>query len=37
MRFIKYQKPYIHVTLENTVPENSEKAREYIESVMSKV
>lgn len=33
MRFIKERKPYIHVTLENTVPENAVKAREYIQNL----
>lgn len=31
IKFIKEQKPYIHVTLENTVPENAVAAREYME------
>lgn len=31
VKFIKEQKPYIHVTLENTVPENAVAAREYME------
>lgn len=37
MRFIKREKPYIQVTLENTVPENAVAAREYIQSVWNEV
>ena len=33
IKFIKEQKPYIHVTLENTVPENAVAAREYIQNI----
>lgn len=33
IKFIKEQKPYIHVTLENTVPENAVAAREYIQKM----
>ena len=33
IRFIKKEKPYIHVTLENTVPENAEAARSYIQKL----
>ncbi len=33
IRFIKERKPYIHVTLENTVPENAIAAREYIQGL----
>ncbi len=33
IRFIKFQKPYIHVTLENTVPENAVEARKYIQKL----
>ena len=33
IKFIKEQKPYIHVTLENTVPENAVAAREYIQGL----
>ncbi len=33
IRFIKKEKPYIHVTLENTVPENAETARNYIQKL----
>jgi len=31
IKFIKEKKPYIHTTLENTVPENAVQAREYIQ------
>lgn len=30
MKFIKERKPYIHATLENTVPENAVQAKEHI-------
>lgn len=33
IRFLKEKKPYIHVTLENTVPENAEAARRYIQNL----
>ena len=33
IRFIKERKPYIHVTLENTTPENAVQAKEYIQGL----
>lgn len=33
LRFIKKEKPYIHVTLENTTPENAVRSREYIQNL----
>lgn len=30
MKFVKEKKPYIHTTLENTIPENAVQAKEYI-------
>ena len=33
VKFIKTQKPYIHVTLENTVPENAVEARKYFQGL----
>jgi sugar phosphate isomerase/epimerase len=33
IRFIKQKKPYIHVTLEDTVPENAVEARKYIQGL----
>lgn len=33
IRFIKTRKPYIHVTLEDTVPENAVAARKYIQGL----
>lgn len=33
IRFIKTKKPYIHATLENTVPENAVEARKYIQGL----
>lgn len=33
MKFIRERKPYVHVTLENTVPENAVVAREYIQNL----
>ena len=32
LSFIKKEKPFIQVTLENTVPENAEKARRFLQS-----
>ncbi len=37
VRFIKERKPYIHVTLENTVPENAVQAREYIQNLWNQM
>lgn len=31
IRFMKTDKPYIHATLEDTVPENAVQAREFME------
>ena len=36
IKFIKKEKPYIHVTLENTVPENAEESRKLIQSIWDK-
>lgn len=36
MKFIRERKPYVHVTLENTVPENAVAAREYIQNLWEK-
>lgn len=33
IKFIKERKPYVHVTLENTVPENAVEARKYIQGL----
>lgn len=33
IRFIKKEKPYVHVTLENTIPENAVQARQYIQGL----
>lgn len=33
IRFMKEKKPYIHATLENTVPENAVTARKYIQNL----
>lgn len=33
IRFIKSEKPYVHVTLENTVPDNAVAARKYIQGL----
>ncbi|MCM1252101.1 MAG: sugar phosphate isomerase/epimerase [Clostridium sp.] len=33
IRFIKKEKPYVHTTLENTVPDNAVTAREYIQNL----
>ncbi len=37
MKFIKKEKPFIHVTLENTVPVNAEECRKFIQSVWDRV
>lgn len=36
IKFAKEKKPYVHVTLENTKPENAESARKYIEDIYEK-
>ena len=36
IRFIKKEKPYVHVTLENTVPDNAVAARKYIQGLWDK-
>lgn len=36
IRFIKKEKPFIHCTLENTVPENAEQSRKLIQSLWDK-
>lgn len=33
LKFIKERKPYVHVTLENTVPDNAVQARKYIQEL----
>ena len=33
MKFIKERKPYVHVTLENTVPENAVQSRKFIQEI----
>ncbi|MBQ8411101.1 MAG: sugar phosphate isomerase/epimerase, partial [Ruminiclostridium sp.] len=37
MEFVKKEKPFIHVTLENTSPENAEASRKLIQSVWDSV
>lgn len=37
MEFVKKEKPFIHVTLENTRPENAEASRKLIQSVWDSV
>ncbi len=36
IKFAKENKPYVHVTLENTKPENAEYSRKYIEDIYEK-
>lgn len=36
IRFMKERKPYVHATLENTVPENAVAARKYIQGLWDK-
>ena len=31
LRFMKKEKPYIHATLEDTLPENAEEARKHMQ------
>lgn len=33
LRFVKTKKPFMHATLENTVPENAVKTREFIQGI----
>ena len=33
LKFVKEKKPYAHVTLENTVPENAVETKEYIQGI----
>jgi hypothetical protein len=33
VKFIKEQKPYVHVTLEDTKPENAVQARKYFQGL----
>lgn len=37
MRFIKREKPYIHVSLENTNPQNAQAAREKIQQIWNEI
>lgn len=37
IRFIKEKKPYVHATLENTVPENAEATRKYIQDIWDRI
>lgn len=37
LEFIKKNKPYIHVTLENTLPENAETSRIYLENLYNEI
>ncbi|SCP98243.1 sugar phosphate isomerase/epimerase family protein [Anaerobium acetethylicum] len=37
LSFVKKEKPFVHVTLEDTVPENAVRARELIQSVYNEV
>ena len=37
LKFIKTQKPYVHATLENTVPENAVHTREYIQGIYDRL
>ena len=37
LRFAKYKKPHIQMTLENTMPDNAEKARLYLEQLAEKL
>lgn len=37
IKFIKEQKPFVHVTLENTIPENAVKSREFIQGIWNEL
>ena len=37
LRFVKEKKPFMHATLENTVPENAVSAREYIQRIYDNI
>ncbi|MBR1649844.1 MAG: sugar phosphate isomerase/epimerase [Lachnospiraceae bacterium] len=37
LRFVKEKKPFMHATLENTVPENAVNAREYIQRIYDNI
>lgn len=37
MEFVKKEKPYIHVTLENTTPENAVDSREFIQGIYDSI
>ncbi len=37
LKFIKERKPYIHVTLENTLPENNQQVKEHILEIYRRV
>ncbi|MBR1861279.1 MAG: sugar phosphate isomerase/epimerase [Lachnospiraceae bacterium] len=37
LRFVKLKKPFMHATLENTVPENAVKAREFIQGIYDRI
>ncbi len=37
LKFIRERKPYIHVTLENTLPENNLQVKEYIQDLYRRV
>lgn len=37
LRYLKEKKPYVHVTLENTTPQNAVVAREYIEKIWESI
>ncbi len=37
MKFVKERKPFMHATLENTVPENAETARKFIQEIYDRV
>ncbi|MBQ3899693.1 MAG: sugar phosphate isomerase/epimerase [Lachnospiraceae bacterium] len=37
LKFVKERKPFMHATLENTVPENAETARKFIQDIYDRV
>jgi sugar phosphate isomerase/epimerase len=37
LRFVKTKKPFMHATLENTVPDNAVKTREFIQGIYDRL
>ena len=37
LKFVKDKKPFMHASLENTVPENAVKTREFIQKIYEEI